>query len=139
MFPGHAYTLLKFVEVPVARKTPSGEEQWTKLRLLHVRNPHHTNEWYGPFSDNDAETWNQYPEALKATGHKIGVKDNGVFWMDFSDFSKGFTDVAICFDQQNKGARYTDNSAEAIKEHQAGNSCVVPSIPLMALHGFTIF
>ena len=43
----------------------------------------------------------------------------GVFWMDFRDFSQGFTDVAICFDQQNKGARYTDDSAAAIKEHQA--------------------
>ena len=39
--------------------------------------------------------------------------------MDFRDFSQGFTDVAICFDQQNKGARYTDDSAAAIKEHQA--------------------
>lgn len=24
-------------------------------------------------------------EALKATGHKIGIKDNGVFWMDWEE------------------------------------------------------
>jgi len=116
---GHAYTLLRFVEVPLVRKNAAGEEEKSILRLLHVRNPHHTNEWYGPFSDSDSKTWNKYPEALEATGHKIGFKDNGVFWMDFRDFSQGFTDVAICFDQQNKGARYTDDSAAAIKEHQA--------------------
>jgi hypothetical protein len=39
--------------------------------------------------------------------------------MDFRDFSQGFTDVAICFDKQNEGARSTDDSAAAIKEHQA--------------------
>ena len=115
---GHAYTLLRFVEVPLVRNK-DGKEEKSILKLVHVRNPHATNEWHGPFSDNDAETWNRYPEALKATGHKIGVKDNGVFWMDFGEFSNGFTDVATCFDEQNEGARYTDNSTAAIKEHQA--------------------
>lgn len=28
-------------------------------------------------------------EALKATGHKIRVKDNGVFWMDFEERTAG--------------------------------------------------
>ena len=29
-----------------------------------------TNEWFGRFHDDDWESWNAYPEALKATGHK---------------------------------------------------------------------
>ena len=33
-------------------------------------NPHMTNEWFGRFHDDDWESWNAYPEALKATGHK---------------------------------------------------------------------
>ena len=70
-------------------------------RLHKVRNPHHTNEWFGKFHDDDWETWNAYPEvrllgfsswplqnlgsplsfasdreALKATGHKVGIKDS---------------------------------------------------------------
>ena len=45
------------------------------LRLLHVRNPHATNEWFGRFNDADWETWHAYPEALEATGHKVGFKD----------------------------------------------------------------
>ena len=104
-------------------RNKDGKEEKSILKLVHVRNPHATNEWHGPFCDNDAETWNRYPEALKATGHKIGVKDNGVFWMDFGEFSNGFTDVATCFDEQHEGTRYTDNSTAAIKEHQAGVRC----------------
>ena len=38
-------------------------------------NPHRTNEWFGRFHDDDWETWNKYPEALKACAHKVGVKD----------------------------------------------------------------
>ena len=73
----HAYTLLRMLDVPYTR---DGESK--VLRLIHVRNPHATNEWFGRFHDDDWETWNAYPEALKATGHKVGIKDNGVFWME---------------------------------------------------------
>lgn len=45
------------------------------LKLIRVRNPHASGEWTGRFSDSDAETWNAYPEALAATGHRIGMKD----------------------------------------------------------------
>jgi len=110
---GHAYTILRLVDVPITRDGKS-----ITLQLMHVRNPHMTNEWKGKWHDNDSETWNKYPEALKATGHKIGVKDNGVFWMEWEDFKHGFAEVAICFDKQNEGRRYTDQSAQAQKEHQ---------------------
>jgi len=109
---GHAYTILRLLDVPVTRNGKS-----ITLQLMHVRNPHMTNEWKGKWRDDDATTWNAYPEALKATGHKIAVKDNGVFWMEFEDFKHGFAEVAICFDKQNEGARYTDTSAKAQAEH----------------------
>ena len=47
----------------------------------------------------------QSVKALKATGHKIGVKDNGVFWMEWEDYKHGFAEVAVCFDKQNEGRR----------------------------------
>ena len=50
---------------------------------------------------------------------QVGVKDNGVFWMDWNEFTKGFSDVAVCFDQQKEGRRYTVNSQEAQMEHEA--------------------
>lgn len=109
---GHAYTILRFLDVEVTR---NGKKE--TLLLMHVRNPHATNEWKGKWRDDDKETWNAYPEALKATGHKIGVKDNGVFWMDFEDFKHGFSEIAVCFDKRDPGRRYKDTSAAAEKEH----------------------
>lgn len=110
---GHAYTILRLLDVPITRNGKS-----ITLQLMHVRNPHATNEWKGKWHDDDKETWNAYPEALKATGHKIGVKDNGVFWMEFQDYKHGFAEVAVCFDKQNKGRRYTDQSPQAQADHQ---------------------
>ena len=66
---GHAYTLLRLVEVPLVREAKKEEE--SILKLVHVRNPHATNEWCGRFHDDDWETWHKYPEALKATGHTV--------------------------------------------------------------------
>eukprot|EP00913_Durusdinium_trenchii_P013712 g12874.t1 len=108
-------------------------ERWkprgTSHRLIHVRNPHATNEWFGRFHDDDWETWNKYPEALEATGHKVGIKDNGVFWMDARAALRGrpnrhrykqaFSDVAVNFSAEVGGARYTDLSPEAQKHHAA--------------------
>ncbi|CAJ1401257.1 unnamed protein product [Effrenium voratum] len=115
---GHAYTVLRLLDVPIDRKDKQGKEEKFTLKMLHVRNPHRTNEWFGRFHDDDWETWNKYPEALKACAHKVGVKDNGVFWMEWTEFKHGFRDVGICFDKQSEGTRYTDNSKAAIKEHQ---------------------
>mmetsp|Transcript_31453 Transcript_31453/g.55706 ORF Transcript_31453/g.55706 Transcript_31453/m.55706 type:complete len:477 (+) Transcript_31453:46-1476(+) len=109
----HAYTLLRMVEVPLKR-----DGKANMLRLLHVRNPHHTNEWFGRFHDDDWETWNKYPEAMKACDHKVGIKDNGVFWMDWDEFKQGFAHVVVNFDNAHAGKRYKDESPEATSEHQ---------------------
>jgi len=113
----HAYTLLRLVDVPITRKDNNGKEVKSVLRLLHVRNPHATNEWFGRFNDADWETWHAYPEALEATGHKVGFKDNGCFWMEWEEFKKGFELIGVSFNAQDKGARYTDDSAAAINQH----------------------
>ena len=36
-----------------------------------MRNPHAGNEWSGPFSDADEESWGAHPEALEACGHEV--------------------------------------------------------------------
>ena len=47
------------------------DDMLTQIPFPEIQgNPHATNEWYGRFHDDDWESWNAYPEALKATGHK---------------------------------------------------------------------
>lgn len=113
---GHGYTVLRLVDVPIRRKGTDGK-QVKSLKMIHVRNPHATNEWFGPFNDMDWDTWHAFPEALEATGHEVGIKDDGAFWMEWEDFKKGFENISACFNAQNKGARYTDDSAAAIHQH----------------------
>eukprot|EP00913_Durusdinium_trenchii_P025276 g23728.t1 len=104
---GHAYTILRLLDVTVTRG-----EKTERLQLLHVRNPHMKNEWTGKWHDSDSYTWNAYPEALDACKHK--------------DFKQGFMEFTVNFDQQDKGRRYTDDSAEAQFEHKAEHPEEVP-------------
>ncbi|CAJ1421908.1 unnamed protein product [Effrenium voratum] len=124
----HAYTLLRMLDIPYTR-----DGQQKILRMLHVRNPHETNEWFGRFHDDDWETWNAFPEALKATGHKVGIKDNGVFWMDWDEYKQGFSDIAVNFSAEKDGQRYTDSSPEATRHHQAVTWGVVGHQPWAGL------
>ena len=48
-----------------------GHDDYDTLRLLKIRNPHAGNEWTGPFSDADEDSWNAHPEALEACGHEV--------------------------------------------------------------------
>ena len=82
---GHAYSLIRAVEVEV-----EGHDEYTSLRLVKIRNPHAGNEWTGPFSDADEESWNAHPEALEACNHEVGEKEDGFFWMTWHEFKQGF-------------------------------------------------
>ena len=44
-------------------------------------------------------------------------QDDGAFWMCWEDFKQGFRDISVAFTAENKGARYTDDSAAAINQH----------------------
>eukprot|EP00931_Biecheleriopsis_adriatica_P028177 TRINITY_DN16846_c0_g1_i2.p1 TRINITY_DN16846_c0_g1~~TRINITY_DN16846_c0_g1_i2.p1 ORF type:complete len:497 (-),score=93.35 TRINITY_DN16846_c0_g1_i2:108-1598(-) len=85
---GHAYNILRVVTVTSPKL----------FRMLHVRNPHHKNEWKGQFSDIDHSSWSSYPEVARACGREANHKpDNGVFWIEFEEFKKGFSDVSVNF------------------------------------------
>jgi len=76
---GHAYSVLKLIEID-------------KLQLICLRNPWGQGEWKGDWSD-DSELWTTRMKNL--TGQK-DFADDGIFWMDFSDFVVEFDDVYIC-------------------------------------------
>ncbi|KAG0238146.1 hypothetical protein BGW42_007137 [Actinomortierella wolfii] len=75
---GHAYSVLEAVEY-------EGE------RLVHIRNPWGSVEWKGDWSD-DSDKWT--PEAIEAlNAHN---KDDGKFWMSYSDFLRIWTTIGRC-------------------------------------------
>jgi hypothetical protein len=80
---GHAYTLLTVNEL----------ENGT--RLVKLRNPWSNSEWNGAWNDNDKERWTK--EILEKLNYALKEKNNdGIFYMEFSDFIKYFFSVSIC-------------------------------------------
>eukprot|EP00455_Lapot_gusevi_P015017 TRINITY_DN17575_c0_g1_i1.p1 TRINITY_DN17575_c0_g1~~TRINITY_DN17575_c0_g1_i1.p1 ORF type:complete len:330 (-),score=56.75 TRINITY_DN17575_c0_g1_i1:53-1042(-) len=75
---GHAYSLLDVQEV-------DGN------KLVKLRNPWGNFEWKGAWSDGDAK----WTERIKNKLHYVNA-DDGVFWMDFVDFTTNFEDIYIC-------------------------------------------
>lgn len=83
VFDSHAYTLLG-----VHDYTDQNGKLW---HLVKVRNPHGGGEYNGTFSDIDDKHMNQH--AMEKLNHTPG--DDGTFFMPFSEFAKGFSDVSF--------------------------------------------
>ena len=81
--PGHAYTLLEAKEV----STSNGNE-----KLVHLRNPWGNGEWSGDWSDASRKWTND----LRNQCDNYERKNDGSFWMSFSDFRRYYIVVGIC-------------------------------------------
>ena len=57
-----------------------------------MRNPWGNGEWKGKFSDGDKESWTQ---RLRAKLDLVD-KDDGEFWIQFSDLIREFAQIYIC-------------------------------------------
>lgn len=95
----HAYSLLGAVEVFVegfakSRLAQNTDDRKSKgfRRLVKIRNPWGRGEWKGDWSNN-SHLWSS---DLKK---KLDVrsKEDGIFYMDLSDFKKYFSDVHVCY------------------------------------------
>mmetsp|Transcript_43880 Transcript_43880/g.121994 ORF Transcript_43880/g.121994 Transcript_43880/m.121994 type:complete len:759 (-) Transcript_43880:115-2391(-) len=80
---GHAYTIIA-VELNVAG---SGFD------MLMLRNPWGTGEWTGDWSDQ-SDMWTRYPNVKKTLGYEFA--DDGIFWIEASDFFKNYSSVMVC-------------------------------------------
>merc|ERR1712217_344856 len=80
---GHAYSVLGTVEVPYG----NGFE-----KLIKLRNPWGDTEWKGRYSDNSS-AWTE--EAAEAAD--LEKDDDGVFWMELSDFAAYYACTSLCF------------------------------------------
>lgn len=94
----HAYSLLEVYEIDKLTKKIIPYKQRkvipdkNKDKIVKLRNPWAKGEWNGDWSDNSSK-WT--PELRQILG--IGRKDDGVFFMDYANFSKYFIDVQICY------------------------------------------
>merc|ERR1719446_1387983 len=90
MVDGHAYSVIVVQEVD-------------EHRLLCIRNPWGTFEWPGDWSDG-SEMWNAYPH-VRSRLIELNAKNeeylqfndkDGLFWMDFKDFTDLFAGIVFC-------------------------------------------
>jgi len=95
----HAYTIVAAQEV----KTKDGSE--TKF-LVQLRNPHHTNEWNGNFSDTDDFNWNRMETDLRIKDAGSANIDEGLFWMDLVDVKKYFAQLNACYFDMTDGTKF---------------------------------
>jgi hypothetical protein len=68
--------------------------------MLKIRNPHGNGEWQGDWSDH-SPLWT---ESLK---QKLGYvdKDDGVFFMAYSDYYEIFKITTICYEKNSKSTQ----------------------------------
>ena len=80
---GHAYTLISFHQVISRGKT---------VYLFRIRNPWSQGEWNGDWSDSSS-LWDSKTKSQV----DFQNKDDGIFFMNDTDFFKYFTHVEICY------------------------------------------
>ena len=81
---GHEYSVLNFIKI----ETKEGKEVY----LFRLKNPWAHHEWKGDWSDN-SPLWDS---KTKSQVH-FEDKDDGIFYMNDSDFFKYFNQVIICY------------------------------------------
>lgn len=77
----HAYGIQQIVEVS------------PELLMIRIRNPWATGEWNGPFCDDD-EAWDDNKGLREKLNYQF--KNDGNWWMRFSDFVQHFNKVYLC-------------------------------------------
>ncbi|XP_075195213.1 calpain-2 catalytic subunit-like [Anomaloglossus baeobatrachus] len=80
----HLYSVIRVEEVTY------GEN---KEQLIKIRNPYGNEEWTGKWNDK-SEEWNKLDPLIRADLNS--QKEDGEFWMAFSEFVKEYTEVQIC-------------------------------------------
>lgn len=79
--PGHAYSVLKVVEVPESFGCGCIKE-----RLVCLRNPWGKGEWHGAWSDRSCR-WTRKAKELVGG---VARSDDGLFWMSVADYARFF-------------------------------------------------
>ena len=65
-------------------------------KLIKLRNPWGTGEWTGAYSDKDTDPAHKWDSSWMTWRGKMEDKDDGCFWMPWSDFVTRFDNLDIC-------------------------------------------
>ena len=91
---GHAYTFLNATLLD----TGDGNE-----RVVQLRNPWGSGEFKGKWSDSD-DGWNNISQAEKKRVDYDANRHDGIFFMNYDDFTKEFSSMTVA--QINDNASY---------------------------------
>lgn len=88
MAASHAYSILDLKQVD-------------STRLLKVRNPWGRGEWNGAYSDN-SNKWTTRLRNAVGFNPDSDAKEDGIFWIELSDYATAFDTTFICMDLGQK-------------------------------------
>uniref|UniRef100_A0A3Q3MK03 Calpain-5-like n=1 Tax=Mastacembelus armatus TaxID=205130 RepID=A0A3Q3MK03_9TELE len=103
---GHAYSVTAVKKVRLGHGLIAYFKNET-IPLIRMRNPWGKIEWKGAWSDS-SEEWSKIGD-MERSNLGITVKDDGEFWMSFTDWCKFFTEADVC--------RLINTSAISLHKH----------------------
>ena len=106
---GHAYTLISFHQITTSKNK--------NVYLFKIRNPWSQGEWSGDWSDKSS-LWDDKAKSQV----EFEKKEDGIFFMNDTDFFKYFTHVEICYILYDAiSATYTIEGEENLKNASVFN------------------
>ncbi len=102
---GHAYSLIAGFEFD--------DSQYGHVKLVKLRNPWGQMEWKGRWGDKSPE-FERIPKNLREEGRK---DNDGIFFMEYSDFCQNFSDAQFCL--VNDNFKYSYLKSTLSKKHGA--------------------
>ena len=114
----HAYSILECRRPGMKSMDKVYDKGKTGFKLIKLRNPWgNSAEWKGAWSDGSKE-WTENPTFAEELKYVPDAND-GIFWMEWSDFAKNFTKISICDRDANK-----DLSLEIYEDHPRCGPCL---------------
>lgn len=87
LISGHAYSVIQLRRVRIPLTTDY-------FNMVQIRNPHGGGEWKGAWSDNSS-SWDNNPIVKAVLQGPNELKEDGAFWMQWSDFVKFWSSIHI--------------------------------------------
>ena len=98
---GHAYSLLSTHTIKIKK---NNLKTLRPVHLVKLRNPWGNREWNGAWSDTDEENWSCVDDTVRQQIGYSNEEEDGIFFMEISDYKEFFNLTAICAANVNEGS-----------------------------------